>query len=52
MSLTKEEWVEMWQCVKTIESINVSRISSKKDVIKDEVNKMKKLIQSVIGQME
>ena len=53
MSLTRTEWVEMWQSVKRMEWI-VSRMrhSTNKDNMMREIRKIKEQIQSVIGQME
>lgn len=53
MSLTREEWCKMWESVKRIE-FNAGRLKSPptKQIIIWEVQKIKKQIQSVIGQME
>jgi diadenosine tetraphosphate (Ap4A) HIT family hydrolase len=56
MSLTKDEWAEMWESIKTIESIN-RKVWKKKHYrwannINWEVQKIKKQIQKVVGQME
>jgi hypothetical protein len=53
MSLTKDEWVEMWKTVKYIEG--VARAQCKpiiRDLILMETKKIKRDIQKVIGQME
>lgn len=60
MSLTRAEWVKMWESVKTIEhraeSIRHITLSDKNrnscSLILTEVGNLKKQIQSVIGQME
>lgn len=53
MSLTRAEWEEMWESIKSIESdakILSSRAIKKSILI--EVEFIKKQIQQVIGQME
>lgn len=56
MSLTRDEWCKMWETAKTIESIAKSLKSkahqNRINQILFEVNKIKKDIQSVVGQME
>lgn len=53
MSLTREQWVEMWKSIKKIEAQSYGLISeAKKKIILAEVKKIKKQIQEVIGQME
>lgn len=58
MSLTKEQWVEMWESVTSIENeIKLLKKGSKPIflVIRNielDIDDIKKLIQSVIGQME
>lgn len=60
MSLTRAEWVKMWESIKTIErrteSIRYITVSEKNhkscSLILTEVGSVKKQIQSVIGQME
>lgn len=48
MSLTKEQWIEMWEAIKRIEyQAKENRIALRKD---REV--IKQMIQSVIGKME
>lgn len=53
MSLTRDEWVKMWKSIKIIEKINTeyNRFGTRVD-IERQVIKIKKQIQSVIGQME
>lgn len=55
MSLTKAEWVEMWETIKRLEDCIYEGIPPhsgyRKSAIK-QVKKIKKQIQSVIGQME
>lgn len=53
MSLTRAQWAEMWESVKSIEfdaALLQSNVVKKSIMI--EVNKIKEQIQSVIGQME
>lgn len=57
MSLTRNEWVEMWESVKTIEDRirlipRIRSMDCPRTEIEIQVNKIKKQIQSVIGQME
>lgn len=53
MSLTRAQWVEMWESIKSIEA-DAKILNSKvvKKSILDEVQRIKEQIQSVIGQME
>lgn len=53
MSLTREQWIEMWDSAKKIE-VNANKLKSPptKQVILYEVKKIKEQIQEVIGQME
>ncbi len=55
-SLTKDEWCQMWESIKRIEFINHKVWKSKKYKWANDINweiiKIKKQIQSVIGQME
>ncbi len=53
MSLTRNQWEEMWRSIKLIETITKNLNSPKRrEVILDEVKFIKDQIQSVIGQME
>ena len=54
MSLTRDQWCEMWESIKRIEQIshNFLKAEPTKSAIKYEVNKIKTLIQDVIGKME
>ena len=56
MSLTRQEWEEIWDRLKTIERINLkvwkSRHYKWANDINWEVQRIKDKIQSVIGQME
>lgn len=52
MSLTREEWNEMWKSIKYIEGIAIHLHTPRKDLILMETRKIKELIQQVIGQME
>lgn len=59
MSLTRDEWIQLWKSVKAMEAISEElQTSYSKNtikygiVIRMEVNKMKKQIESVIGQQE
>lgn len=55
MSLTREQWVDMWTDVKAIEQ-NVKFCDEmprgKRVIIITKINRVKAQIQSVIGQME
>jgi hypothetical protein len=53
-SLTRDQWCEMWESIKRIEQIshNFLKAEPTKSAIKYEVNKIKTLIQDVIGKME
>lgn len=46
MSLTRGQWLEMWASIKVIENERLSRKAWK------EVQKIKELIQRVVGQLE
>jgi len=56
MSLTRDEWCELWESVKRIEYTNAKVWKAKHykwaNDINWEVNKIKDKIQQVIGQME
>lgn len=59
MSLTRAEWIKMWDSVKRLERLSNELIAQKSPnnlrrgtIIRTEVNKMKTQIESVIGQME
>lgn len=60
MSLTREQWIEMWGQIKNIESLtNVIKTLAKGertkmscDIIQTELVEIKNKIESVIGQME
>jgi len=60
MSLTREEWKEMWKSIKKIERtfISIPDVTTTRQKIRDivvarlEVDKIKNQIESVIGQME
>lgn len=52
MSLTREEWGKMWESIKIIEYASDATAKTSRLVIKREVEKIKKQIESVIGQME
>jgi len=53
MSLTREQWIELWNSIKVIESMTAQITTShvKARIIK-EIRYIKSEIQSVIGQME
>lgn len=53
MSLTREEWIKMWDSIKAIE-FNANKLKSPptRQKILWEVVQIKKQIESVIGQME
>jgi hypothetical protein len=57
-NLTRNEWANMWECVRSIESIAEERSSLDKRLpvtaaaIRLEVNRIKELIQKVIGEMK
>lgn len=50
--MTRQEWEEMWKQAKHIESIAINMNNPRGTMIMVEVNKIKKAIESVIGQME
>jgi hypothetical protein len=52
--LTNEQWHEIWDSVKRIEDIAHKFLKAEptKSAIKYEVNKLKDIIQHVIGKME
>lgn len=61
MSLTRAQWIEMWESAKEIENLadTIARpyatralIRDRANFIIDETKKIKEQIQSVIGQME
>lgn len=53
MSLTRQEWEEMWKTCKTIEGLlRFAMPLVTRQRLQNQVNKIKKQIQSVIGQME
>lgn len=56
MSLTRNQWIEMWNRLKTIESINAKIWKAKHykwaNGINWEIQRMKDMVQEVIGQME
>lgn len=56
MSLTRDEWLEMWEAVKDIElAYNENAIpphSGHRRSVKKAIVEIKKKIQQVIGQME
>jgi len=52
MSLTREQWEEMWKQVKHIEVIAINMNSPRGTMIMMELNKIKASIESVIGQQE
>lgn len=54
MSLTRAQWIEMWDSIKRIEDTAQKFLKAEptKSAIKYEVGKIKVLIQFVIGQME
>lgn len=55
MSLTREEWLEMWKSVKFIEAnlqLSSGMTSYMQIRIFNELHKVKRQVQSVIGQME
>lgn len=52
MSLTREQWLEMWISIKKIESEIYFFPMRNVRVMRPEVDKIKSQIQSVIGQME
>lgn len=51
MSLTRAEWEAMWQDLKRIEAL-VPRTTDRHARILDAVVRIKKQVESVIGQME
>jgi len=57
MSLTRDEWLKMWEAVKTIESAtfgnNNARMSwNNWKLLEDKIQEIKQSIQKVVGQME
>jgi hypothetical protein len=53
MSLTRDEWCKMWESIKTIEiATKMLKSPPTRQIIRYEVEKIKKQIQSVVGQME
>jgi len=56
MSLTREEWVDIWERLKRIEQINLKVWRAGKykwsNAINWEVQRIKEKVQNVIGQME
>lgn len=55
MSLTRDEWVQMWNSVKRLESVVKNSFSlgnPNRKLALEEIEKVKQQIQSVIGQME
>lgn len=54
MSLTRNQWINMWEEIKKIERLTFSihTTARKKEEILIEVGKIKGKIQEVIGQME
>lgn len=59
MSLTRDEWLKMWNSIKCIESLtieserdNFQAIQSEWKLMEDCIRDIKKKVQSVIGQME
>jgi len=55
MSLTRDQWTEMWTSILTIQVRLWNKHLTKqqmRDLIQDELNRIKQQIQSVIGQME
>ena len=55
MSLTRKQWEEIWFSAKTIETLSgldTILLKKREVLIRVEVNKIKKLVESVIGQME
>ncbi|HYV52409.1 MAG TPA: hypothetical protein VE971_03860 [Candidatus Eisenbacteria bacterium] len=53
MSLTRDEWLKMWESVKTIENLaNTLKSPPRRQQILWQIKKIKDQIQAVIGQME
>lgn len=53
MSMTREEWVALWNAVKRMEYLaNELPFSGRKKKMLNEIHYMKAQIQAVIGQME
>lgn len=56
MSLTRDEWIDMWKAVKIIEYYahfkKHGMAPGVRTIIRPEVARIKRLIESVIGQME
>jgi hypothetical protein len=55
MSLTRDEWLRMWESVKTLEQLLTEKYSiteAKRQIMLYEIDYMKEMIQKVIGQME
>lgn len=57
MSLTDDQWQDMWEAIKRIEYASdiytlKNRTLKSREIIKKEVEKIKTLIQSVVGQLE
>lgn len=53
MSLTRDEWIQMWYSIKRIEGyIDFKPPSLNKNGIQKDVELIKEKIQSVVGQME
>ena len=54
MSLTRAQWVNMWESIKRIEALtkNLNYNAIKREQVRNEVDHIKGLIEQVIGQME
>jgi hypothetical protein len=55
MSLTRNQWLDMWKHIKRIEETvigDANMLSVKRQRIINEVYRIKELIQSVVGQLE
>ena len=53
MSLTRDEWCEMWELIKIIEyEIKLPMWEERRELIEENIKKIKEQIQQVIGQME
>jgi len=55
MSLTRNQWLEMWKHIKRVEETVIGdahMLSIKRQRIMNEIHRIKELIQSVVGQLE
>jgi len=52
MSLTRAEWLEMWRAIKVLDKNNFDKQWQSTVESQKNIQKIKELIQKVIGQME